>query len=335
MVKKRIMGVIGILTLLSTVAQVACSRLSDQSKDMEVLQLTLGAYEGDTAALVWIAEEQGYFEAEVLDIEIKGYEAGKLAVDALLAGEVDIATGAEFVLVRNSFESEELRLLGSIAFFENNELIARRDHAIQDPKDLIDKRIGVTRKSAGEFFLGRFLLFNGLSLQDVTIVDLTPSQIVEAISAGEIDAALTWDPNIFEIKKRLGENEIHWSGQIGQDMYFVILGMEAWVTENELAVERFLKALAQAEDYIRSNNENAMVIIQERFGYDPSYMTYIWAKHQFNMAFPQDLLIAMEDEARWVIENNLTEMSSIPNYLDYVYLEPMLSVSPESVTIIR
>lgn len=300
-----------------------------------VEEITLGAYAGDTASLVWIAEDQGYFPANGLDVTIKEYEAGKLAADALLADEVDIATAAEFVLVSNSFDHDDLRVLGTVATATVVELVARIDRGIQHPSDLKDKSVGVTRKSAGEFFLGRFLLFNGVSLQDVEIVDLNPSEIVEAISNGEIDAALTWDPNIYEIKNRLGENGVSWPGQSGQDFYFILIGKEGWIKTHSSAVERFLKAIIQAEEFVKGNNEEARQLIEQRFDYEPAYMQYSWSKHGFVVTLPQALIIAMEDEARWRIENRLTDKTMVPNYLDFIYIDALEAVNPEAVTMIR
>ncbi len=59
-----------------------------------VEKITLAAYAGETAALVYVAEDQGYFEENGLDVTIKDYESGKAAADALIEGEVDIATSA-------------------------------------------------------------------------------------------------------------------------------------------------------------------------------------------------------------------------------------------------
>jgi NitT/TauT family transport system substrate-binding protein len=42
----------------------------------------------------------------------------------------------------------------------------------------------------------------------------------------------------------------------------------------------------------------------------------------------------MQDEARWLINNNLTTATSVPNFLNYVYVDGLKSVSPESVNII-
>lgn len=311
-----------------------CTRQAEKDEG-PVEAINLGAYAGDTASLIWVAQDQGYFSANGLDVTIKEYEAGKLAADVLLAGEVDIATAAEFVLVSNSFVHEDLRVLGAIATARVVELVARIDRGIQQPSDLSGKSIGVTRKSAGEFFLGRFLLSHGLALTDVEIADLSPSDIVEAISNAEIDAALTWDPNIYEIKNRLGENAISWPGQSGQDFYFILIGREEWVETHSSAVERFLTALVQAEEFVETNNEAAQQLIAELFDLETAYVQYVWPKHHFVLSLPQALIMAMEDEARWRIENNLTDKTAVPNYLDFIYWDALEAVKPEAVTVIR
>lgn len=323
-----------LLVVLVAIGTFVVRNRSPESGD-PIDTLTIGAYAGDTASLVWIANDQGYFEDNGLDVTIKEYEAGKLAADALISGDVDIATTAEFVLVSNSFTERDLRILSIIATAQVNELIARRDRGIQQPSDLVGKRIGVTRKSIGEFFLGSFLLFQGLTLQDVEVVDLTPSEIVAGIVDGEIDAAMTWDPNIYEIKNRLGENEIHWSGQSGADLYFILLGREAWIESHPSVVEKCLKSLIQAEEFVIEHNDTARTQIEDRFDYDPEYMKYIWSQHDFVVALPQALLTAMEDEARWMMENNLVDQTTVPNFLDYIYLNGLEAVNPVSVTIIR
>jgi NitT/TauT family transport system substrate-binding protein len=53
------------------------------------------------------------------------------------------------------------------------------------------------------------------------------------------------------------------------------------------------------------------------------------------LTLPQALLLAMEDQARWMIENKLTSQTAIPNYFDYIYLDGLKAVKPEAVTIIH
>ena len=301
-----------------------------------VEKITLAAYAGDTGALVYVAEDQGYFEENGLEVTIKDYESGKTAADAMIAGEADISTSAGFVFFSNSFDYADLRVLGTVATSEVKELVARKDKGITTTDDLIGKKIGVTKKSGGEFLLGTFLTFNGISLQDVELVDLKPSGIVGAISNGDTDAAFTWDPNVYNIKEELGDNAISWTGYTaGQSFYFVLITKKDWIENNPAAAERFMKSLLEAEDHIKDNSEESKEFVKDRFDYESDYMDYSWPKQEFAVSLEQAMLIAFEDQGRWRLKHGLTDKTTVPNYLDFIYIDALQAVKPEAVSIIR
>ncbi len=298
-----------------------------------VEKITLAAYAGETGALVYVAEDQGFFEENGLEVTIKGYESGKTATDALINGEADIATSADFVFVSNSFDHTDLRVFGTVATAEVKELVTRKDKGITTIDDLIGKKIGVTKKSGGEFALGIFLIFNALSYEDVELVDLKPSEIVEAVLNGDIDAGFTWDPNVYDMKEELGDNAISWPGV--QDFYFVLLTKEDWIKNNPAAVERFIKSVLEAEDYIKDNSEEAKEFVKNRFDYESDYIDYSWPKQEFAVGLEQAMLITFEDQARWRIKQGLTDATEVPNYLFYIYMDALEKVKVEAIGIIR
>jgi NitT/TauT family transport system substrate-binding protein len=63
-------------------------------------------------------------------------------------------------------------------------------------------------------------------------------------------------------------------------------------------------------------------------------MGKIWQEHQFSLSLDQSLITAMEDEARWMITNNLTNATAIPDFRNYIYTKGLNNVKPESVNII-
>lgn len=320
---------------LLLLAILAASALACSQPSAPLEEITVAAYSGDIGALVFIAEEQGYFAESGLDVTIKEYEAGKLAADALLAGEADIATATEFVFVSDSFDNPVLRILGTIATDKSVELVARKSQGIAEPTDLKGKRIGVTKKSIGEFFLGRYLNIEGISVQEVELVDLKPSEIVKAVVNGEVDAGFTWDPNISEIERQLGGEAISWSGQLDQDFYFLLLTTEEWVETKPIVAERFLFAMTQAEEFSVENPAKVQQLLQDQFNYEHSYVLEIWPDIDFTVGLPQALLLVMENQARWRIANGLADQSTIPNYLPNIYPDALAAVNPEAVTIIQ
>ncbi len=135
------------------------------------------------------------------------------------------------------------------------------------------------------------------------------------------------------MKIALGENAISWPG--GQDFYFVLLTKEDWIENNPAAAERLMKSLLEAEDYIKDNSEEAKEFVKDRFDYESDYMDYSWPKQEFTVVLEQAMLVAMEDQARWRIENGLTDETDVPNFLEFLYLNALEVTAPEAVTVIR
>ena len=65
-----------------------------------------------------------------------------------------------------------------------------------------------------------------------------------------------------------------------------------------------------------------------------AYVQEVWSENQFTLTLDQSLILAMEDQTRWMVRNNLT-VSPVPNFLNYVYLDGLETVDPGSVNIIR
>ncbi len=177
------------------------------------------------------------------------------------------------------------------------------------------------------------MLYNGLSIDDGELVDLKPSGIVKAVINGDVDAGVTWDPNVYSIKEELGGNAVSWS--VVESFYFVLITKEDWIKNNPAAAERFIKSVLEAEDYIKDNSEEAKEFIKNRFDYESDYIDYSWPNQEFAVILEQAMLILFEDQARWSIEQGLLDATEVPNYLDYIYMDALEEVKPEAVGIIR
>jgi len=300
-----------------------------------VEKISVGATTQELSTLIWIAEEKGYFEENGLDATVKAYDTGIETKNALLAGEVDVADTVDFVISGLGFEEADIKVLASINTAIIDYIIARRDRGISSLSDLKGKNIGIKRGSSAEYYLGRTLIFNGLSLEDVELVAVHPPDMPEAIAQGEVDATITWHPHNYHIKNSLGDNAIVWSAHGGQDVYWVIFCKDEFVQKYPEKIKRLLKALVQAEEFVKNNDLEAKEIIAERVNLDLPYIESVWSDFHFVVDLTQSMIIAMEDQARWKIANNLTDKTEVPNYLDYIYLDALEEVKPEAIGIIR
>jgi len=300
-----------------------------------VEKISIGATTQELSTLIWIADEKGYFRENGLNATIKAYDTGIETKDALLAGEVDVADTVDFVIANLGLEGVDFKVLASIDTAFTNYITARKDKGIFSLSDLKDKKIGIKPGSSAEYYLGRTLIFNDLSLQDVELVAVHPPEMPDAIAQGKVDATITWHPHNYHIKNILGDNAIVWSAQGKQYIYWVIFSKGEFVQKYPEKIKRLLKALIQAEEFVKNNDLEAKEIIARQVNLDLAYIESIWSDFHFVIELPQSIIMVMEDQARWAIKNNLTEATEVPNYLDYIYLDALEEIKPEVVTIIR
>ncbi len=171
-------------------------------------------------------------------------------------------------------------------------------------------------------------------MRDVALVDLTPAQYMKAISEGEVDAVIAWEPHIHRINQKIGGLTI-WPAQSSQAVFGVLVCTSPWLQEHKDTATRFLKSLKEAEEYLLRYPDRVKAIVQKRLEYDDSYVRRIWPQHQFSLSLDQTLVVAMKDEAQWMIRHHLTSEEYIPELVNYIYTDGLHTIKPYAVNIIR
>ncbi len=323
---------IALLGILTVLGLWSCS---PSSYSGEIETLTVANVPTELNALFYIAEAQKFFAHNGLQVIFKeDYDSGATAAAGMLNGEADIALAAEFPIVRQVFNKKDITSFGTIAKYENTYITWRTDSGIKTIQDLKGKRIGVTLQTISEFYLGRMLNLNGMNIQQVTLIDTRAPDSEKAIAGGEVDAVVTWEPWVTQINQRMDKEVITMPLQSGQYAYWNLIGTSGWVNNHSNIIERLMKSLVQAEGYIASHQDEAKAIVRKRMNFDEAYMEIIWPRYQFSLTLDQSLITAMEDEARWMISNNLTTEKMVPDFLKYIYIDGLKTVKPEAVNII-
>lgn len=289
----------------------------------------------DLSLLILIAEDQGYFVSNGLDVVITSPPTTLNVQQELNSGELDFGVSTEFAYITPILNADPLKakIVATINKGNSIELIGRKDRGISSLADLNGKRIAVFKKTAQEFFLGTFLISNDLNINDVQLVDLPPANAKDAILSGGVDAAVMSEPYAYQAQKALAENAVSWSVQGDTEFNWVIIGSDQFIKDHPKAIERLLKALVQAEEYVQKNTDKSQELLAKKFNFEQPYLVSVWPKYKFSVSLDQSLLLLMEDESRWAIANNLTTITEMPNYLDYIYTDVLKEVKPEAVTI--
>jgi len=297
------------------------------------LKMRIGFQPGARSTLIWVADKEGLFKKHGLAVTLRKYDVGFNALKGLCAGESDVATGSEFAFITNAVSNTDLRAMASIAEEDTTSIVARRDRGIASPADLVGKRMAVTPGVINQFFLGKFLTLNGINQNSVTVVYMDEASARRAVEDGTVDAAVLFEPDVQEAKKALGSNGYTIDVQSGQDYFWLLVSRTSYINANKEAIRRLLATMVDAEHFTAAHPAAARKDMQSGSGLSAALTGIIWQKYVFEVTLPQSLILAMEDEARWTVENGLFGAKAVPDYLNYVYPEGLRQLDPQAVTI--
>ena len=311
-----------------------CSR---SREEIPSTSIRLGIQSSTICALPLIAAEKDFFRKQGVNVDIKHYPSGKLALMGMFDGEVDMAAVADMPIMSNSFKRNDFAVFGQIAWTGQGAwIIARKDAGIQEPQDLKGKRVATQRNSAVHFFLSMFLLKHGIAEDDVDLVFMKAIELPTALSGGRIDAFSMRNPFIDDAKKMIGDQALE---MIDSKVYRQTFNLVAWkeyLKTNSPATEQFLKALAEAEHLAIANEAEAVNAAVAQFGAGREKEVRAgWDNFRFSLTLGQELIVTLEDQARWAIAQKPELGPGIPNYFRLVDTGPMVAVKPEAVSVIR
>ena len=297
-------------------------------------QIRIGAPGLEQNALIYIALDRGFFLKNGLNVTLRDdYQTGVGPVSDMADGKQDLSVSAEYPVIGQIFSGRNVSIIASIDKYQNEQLIARKDSQIRRITDLRGKTIGLPRGTILEFFLGRLLELNGLGIGDVTLVDVNTSHAVDAIDRREVDAIMYFQPHTTRILDRLGDNAVVWPGQSNQSLYGVVAARNDWIESHPRQINKFLQSLEEAREYSLTHPDDTKSIVKRHLNLTDEYLTGIWTDHTFTLSLDQSLLVAMSDEGRWMVINNLTAEKAVPDFRSSISTAGLEKIKPVAVNI--
>ena len=225
----------------------AVTEVADASTELP--KVRVGYQTGDINNITMIAEKEGYFDKVGLDVELAPYSSGGSMVPALAAGEVDITWFFPFPSLTAYATGIDIE----VVLLDHAPLTAERliaKESIPDVAGLKGKTIGVTIGTSGHHSLLAALDGAGIAQNDVKLVNLKPSEMAAAFSAGRIDAAWTWEPAAGKLNE-LGGKDIATAKSIGAYAVALWAARKEFAEANPEVMTKFMEAWDMAQqDYL-------------------------------------------------------------------------------------
>lgn len=302
----------------------------------EKLPLTLAMSLTPLSSPTIIAEAKGFFAKNGLDVTIENFIGGHRTIEAVFDGQADIATSSEVVVMFNSFKRSDFAIICTFVTSDNDiKIITRKDTGIREVRDLKGRRIGTVTGASAQFFLDQSLMLAGIDDAQVDVVHVNPENSPSSLADGDVDAVVVWEPWAYLTKKNLGGNAVvvpH--GRIYTETFNAV-ALRDYVDKNPDVMERFVRALIDATEFLNAHPEESQLIVAKRIDADIDSVKAVWGDLNFGVSLHQWLLTTLEAEARWATELQLVPDLGGPNYLDFLHLKALDEVRSEAVTVFR
>lgn len=325
-----------VLTLLGgLVFLFACGEKPAPPPGVERRAITIGVQGNTLSGLVLIADRIGAFRDEGLQVSLRKYPSGKVALQGMFAGEVDVATVAGIPIAVAAFERDDFCAFSSIATTEKTGwILARTDAGIGAPKDLRGKRIGTQGGSAVHFFLSIFLLEQRIPEDEVRIFFLPAEEIADALAAGKVDAIAMRNPMIAAAKAALPGKTVEFFSPGAFRQHFNLAARRDLLERAPGTAAALLRALVKAEKIALGDPERGRRLVSESLGGDHTdEVRADWGDIAFKVSLTQELLMNLEEQGEWAARRGLVTGLKPENYLHWLCIEPLRSTFADRLTV--
>ncbi len=215
---------------------------------------------------IYVALEKGYFADAGLDVTIIPPADPSAPPKLVAAGQAELAISYQPQLHLQAAAGLPIARVGTLVATPLNTLVVLRDGPIKSLADLKGKKVGYSVAGTEQAVLGTMLKTVGLSLEDITLVNVNFS-ISPSLLAGKVDAAIGAYRN-FEL------NQMDIEGHPGRAFYIEEHGVPTndeliYVARRDMIsdprIRRFLDATERGVQYLVNHpDESYQLFIKDR-----------------------------------------------------------------------
>lgn len=257
-----------------------------------------------------VAYQKGFFDEVFADdnvtIEIANFENGPAVNEAFLSGSVDIVNGIgdQPIVTALNVGQVDARILSTASIMPNMGIIAGKDSGISSVADLKGKKVSVSIGTSQHKALLYILQDNGLTVEDVELVNLSTSDTaIAALSKKEVDAAfLNGYPFTTAEEKGIG-TEI--AAADAHPMYTYIEALGSFVDEHPDLVEKFLQATKKGEEFLKENPEEGYQLISELLEIEVDQVKETTAPTDYSIQLTEEAIQNLYDTSEFLVSQDL------------------------------
>jgi len=297
--------------LIASAAMAASRVMPAYAQEDETLRVGEGTVPDYTH--FYVADKMGLWRQNKLAVTPTMFPAGRLAVDALVAGKVDLAMSAETPVMFAAVNGLPVQVIATVVKYQPFDLIA--GPKIRDLNDLRGKRIAYVQGTNVHYYLDALVRSRGLTWQDIAAINMPAGDIVPSLVSGAVDG-FVWSEPLVSLALNHGPqfHRLHSEG-----LYFTygcVSALRETVKQRPEALARALKALVAADKIIKTEVPQAQNILSETLKIEPAATAALWPTLNFKVGLDrQPLIHVLEQQTQWAMASKLTRPgATVPDY---------------------
>ena len=195
---------------------------------------------------------------------------GGAMIDAMLAGDIDIAYSTGIVPFINAVKSNApIKMVGISVIYGmgGTTCIVSNSSGISknNAKKLEGKKVAVPLGTMAEYVFDEFMISLGVDRKKIKVVQMDPQDGAEALKKGKVDGACIFGGKAIRKALKYGKrlltvNEAREAGIAGVD---VILVTDRFLNKNRKLVEKFIEVTDTANENYKKGKSNLKIIAKD------------------------------------------------------------------------
>ncbi len=215
-----------------------------------------------------VAAQEGFFARNGIDIHIVEYTSLHDMARAYQLGQIDImpCTLVEVLEVSQGHRPVEVIWIAD-ASAGGDVVLAKGAKSVAELRGM---KVAYEPNSLGLYVLARMLEKSGLAMTDIEPIGMDQTEMVDSMRSGSIGAAITYPPASLAIREIEGVHTVFTTAEIPNEVLDVLSMDPSFLDADPTLLPRFYVAMAETEEFARSNPEAAIAQKCKKMGLDRS-----------------------------------------------------------------
>lgn len=290
-------------------AQQTAGDAAGQELSQEPIRVFVGV---DTAyAPFFVAQREGLFEDEGINVELTQFTQGGEGVDALIAGQMDAGGSGDATVLGKSTRGDIRALAVLQESGDYIKLVVREE--IDEPSQI--RNVGIVPGSLSEYGAVRMLEHFMIPEDSVEFLPAGPPELPPLLSRGDVDAFVIWEPWPTEAEK-LGGKVLMRTKEFDYSYLFFLIARGDWFEEHQAEAAAYVRALARAAQMVEEDPDLAAEATQAEVRIPLEQSLTAVEQIDFEVRpFSDDDMANLDMVADFLVDRNIVDTEPDPNAL--------------------